>query len=226
MEQFKRAKVVMLPGKKSEICLANNKLCEVDKSTYELSHIKTQHLYIISDDEIKEGNSILNTKTGKIEKELSKDEIRLFWEKEWKVIISSTNKSLGLAQPSQQFIKKFIEEYNKSNIITYVLVEYEEDTCSRCKGEGTEIIAILGERPCLKCKGDGILSKNIKLKINPKDNTITIKKVKDSWNREELIELFHQFGSEATSKQISFNHIPFEFVADKVEIDKWIEKNL
>ena len=54
MEQFKRAQVVMLPGKKSEICLANNKLCKVDKSTYELSHIKTQHLYIISDDEIKE----------------------------------------------------------------------------------------------------------------------------------------------------------------------------
>ena len=32
-------------------------------------------------------------------------------------------------------------------------------------------------------------NKKIRLKINPKDNTITIKKIKDSWNKEEVEKL-------------------------------------
>ena len=37
--------------------------------------------------------------------------------------------------------------------------------------------------------GRGFTPSEIKPKINPKDNTITITKIKDSWNREEVIKL-------------------------------------
>ena len=79
---------------------------------------------------------------------------------------------INLPQPSQQFIQKYIEEYNnKGNIITDVLVEYEEGKSY----SGNE----------------GLIIKEW-LKINPKDNTITIKKVKDSWTREEILDDIEQ----------------------------------
>ena len=37
-----------------------------------------------------------------------------------------------------------------------------------------------------------IHEKRLRLKVNPKDNTITIKKVKDSWNREEILNDIEQ----------------------------------
>lgn len=53
-----------------------------------------------------------------------------------------------------------------------------------------------------------------RLKINPKDNTITIKEVKDSWNREEVIQLIKKFNKDCTGQPW------YEFD------DKWIEENL
>lgn len=227
MEQFKRAKMVLLPTeKKTGIFCDNN-----DKLYFSLvnkirDYAQGKHLYIISDDEIKEGDwciylglSMTYFKVIDIDGDRLYYNSREYFNKNiCKKIIATTDTSLGLPQPSQQFIEKYIEEYNKGNIITDVLVEYEEYTCPRCKGERTEIVAILGERPCLKCKGDGILSKNIKLKINPKDNTITIKKIKDSYSKIEVIELFKKHNIDICKKY----HISYiqEFT------DKWIEENL
>lgn len=70
-----------------------------------------------------------------------------------------------LPQPSQQFIEKYVEEYNKGNIITDVMVEY-----------------FLTE--------DGMDDwKHLKVE---KSNTIAIRKVKDSWNRKEVESIFMQ----------------------------------
>ena len=168
---------------------------------------KVHHLYITSDEEIKEddwyiGDNIiynLVTKTNGMNPQK---------------IISTTNPALNLPQPSKSFIDKYIEEYNAGNPITEVMVEYELDICKRCNGKGTEIVAILGECNCLKCKGKGILSDNINLKVNP-DNTINIKPIKDNWSREEVKQLcklafkYHCDNSRTTS-------LP----------DKWIEDNL
>jgi len=52
-----------------------------------------------------------------------------------------------------------------------------------------------------------------KLKVNPKDNTITIKKLKDSWNKDEVIELIYKYCKEIT-----------QCISEKDE--KWIEENL
>lgn len=210
MGQFKRVQVVMLPGKKSEICLANNKLCKVDKSTYELSHIKTQHLYIISDDEIKEGDWIVKLSDNVIIKANSQSDYRHYI---YKKIIAATDSSLlnpniniksplynilgekfkSLPQPSQQFIERYIESYNKGEVITDVLVEYQED------------------RPY---KDNEFVVFYDNVKINPKDNTITIKKIKDNWNREEVVELIKKFNKDCTGQ-------PW-FESD----ENWIEKNL
>jgi len=62
--------------------------------------------------------------------------------------------------------------------------------------------------------GEPFWNEKIELKINSKDNTITIKKVKDCWNREEVIKLIEKC---VYKKQSAW----------KVgELDKFIEENL
>ena len=106
---------------------------------------------------------------------------------------------ISLPQPSQSFIEKFIEEYNKGNVITEVMVEYWD-------------IDDYSNAPI----GQTIHS----LKVNPKDNTITICKVKDSWTREEIERKLYQAMSEAVEfhQQGSPNY--------EVLITNWIEENL
>lgn len=58
--------------------------------------------------------------------------------------------------------------------------------------------------------------KRIRPKINPKDNTITIKKLKDSWNREEVIELFKKYKDYELGKTNWHQG----------NLIKWIEENL
>ena len=93
-----------------------------------------QHLYFLSDEEIKVGDWMLH----------NLEEKPIQWNGEetnpsvygYKKIIATTDKSIilperfpsftYLPQPSQSFIEKFVEEYNKGNRITEVMVEYEE----------------------------------------------------------------------------------------------------
>ena len=89
----------------------------------------------------------------------------------YKEILSSTDVLLDLPQPSQQFIQKYIEEYNKDNIITDVLVEYEY------------------------LLNDNTVIPYWNLKVNPKDNTITIRKVKENYTKEEVIKLLEKYTS-------------------------------
>ena len=113
-----------------------------------------------------------------------------------------------LPQPSQQFIQKYIEEYNRGNIITDVLVEYE---------------LISNEEYFLNTinPDENVPYFDENLKINPKYNTITIKKAKDSYTREEVIE----FGNKVKEyckdgwKEETLHRVFFEW-------DKCIEENL
>jgi hypothetical protein len=97
-----------------------------------------------------------------------------------------------LPQPSQQFIEKYIECYNKDEIITDVLVEYNSSNDSLDYG-GVYIPS--------------------SLKINPKDNTITIKKLKESWTREEVVILLNKL-----------NHTLN--IGSDLTLEQWIEENL
>ena len=109
-------------------------------------------------------------------------------------IIATTDISLvkeyNLPEPSQSFIQKYIEEYNRGNIITDVLVEY----------------GIIYEGRSYD------LYNPDKLKVNLKNNTITIKKVKDSWNREEILNDIEQ----AIIQGLDIGQYR----------DKWIKENL
>lgn len=160
-----------------------------------------QNLYILSDDEIKEGDWYYDSEFDSIHKSSFPDGLPPFLKRRCKKIIVTTDESLGLPQPSQSFIEKYVEEYNKGNIITEVLVEYVH-LCKKCKMSMRDFGCIAD------CGKDYIKI----LKTHPKDNTITIKKVKDSWNREELITI--------VKKAVNDNNGSFKV------IDKWIEENL
>ena len=179
---------------------------------------KHQHLYIILDDKIKLFDWVYNNKENIVERITSKTELIFVLEENkenqtFKKIIATTDTSLEprnlygnsglfktiLPQPSQQFIQKFVEEYNKGNIIEDVLVEYGKEYVDEKDSYGYN-----------------------KLKINPKNNTITIKKAKDSWTREEVIELCRQAFIDGT---YAGGFGPNEKTIDS-ETEKWIEENL
>ena len=214
MNQFKSAQVIMLPTEKSNIVLIvphieyvigtkeNKPYLQGGKNwTYNKSITddseQPQHLYIISDDEIKENDWFIQTHPN-IQTLVQCDKqnvqaIKNFQSNTLKAkkIIATTasvvkklddiyygiGDTFNLPQPSQQFIEKYIESYNKGEIITDVLVEYEEDeTCQYCCGSGTT---------------HGKECHCVKLKINPKDNTITIKKLKDVFTFENMKSAFN-----------------------------------
>ena len=196
MSTFKRAKVVMLPTNEKTKHLMVYSDVEKTKGKLILNGLKNdeykeyQHLYIISDDEIKLFAWVYNNKENIVEQITSKTQLIFVLEENkenqtYNKIIATTDKTLSqtsrteIPQPSKQFIEKYIEEYNKSNIITDVLVEYESDFNS-CF--------------CTKdiCNGNNCPKK---LNINPKDNTITIKKVKEVYTKEELCQVLEKYTS-------------------------------
>ena len=182
---------------------------------------KNGHLYVLSDDEIKEGDWCYDLKNNcTLQAKSSYEGMRI------KKIIATTallkieingnrgnllpdvSFDINLPQPSQQFIQKYIEEYNKGREIKEVLVEYE---------------LISNEEYFLNTinPDDDVPYFDENLKINPKYNTITIKIVKDCYTREEVIE----FGNKVKEyckdgwKLDSLHRVFFEW-------DKWVEETL
>ena len=202
MEQFKKAKVVIKEG--------------IDPKD---STVQFWNLYIISDDEIKEGDwvvyknkMIYQNSYGEIGSVIGDED---FIRKYCKKIIATTDESLNLPQPSDSFIKKYVEGYNKGNVITDVLVEYNiyDDQCDGLS--------------CGICNCNHTTEKLIsELKINPKDNTITIKKVKDSYTREEHISNIKKFSLELGSKIHCFLKEDGTLSISIQDVNKWIEENL
>ncbi len=233
MNQFKRAQVVMLPTKKNSSNIAKSINQDIlslyNKNDDKYNQWINQHLYIISDDEIKEGDWYYNSRLKQIFQAIRNSGYSKKTD-DYK-IIATTDTSLNyetpfygmdednnFPQPSQQFIEKYIESYNAGQVITDVLVEYENNY-------DLEYYTPQGGIECCK-KID-----NWKLKINSKDNTITIKKLKDnsqhayskqlkrnktSWNREEVKSLFRNFRTDV---------LPFGQVND-FELNQWISNNL
>jgi len=177
------------------------------ENSYE-NECKTQHLYIISDKEIKEGNWFVSSKTIHKCTYIIEDTNEIMCNicdgtgfiqlgiktNKCHKIIASTNTSLNLPQLSQSFITKYIEEYNKSNIITEVMVEYDEE-------------------PTI----DGDSDKYAELHINSKDNTIIIKDAKTNWSKDEIIVLINKFAERFMP------HTDKVFV--KEAINNWINRN-
>lgn len=229
MSTLKKSQVVMLPTKVEAPSFTKNHIVKcikewtpigedliplnrlsfsVNHSEGVLNYYEAQHLYFLSDEETKgeecwHYNHIFKT----ISKEISTG---------YKKIIATTDTSLKITkeldihsiptqyiesdqsfpQPSQSFIEKFIENYNKGNIISDVMVEYKitNEDFSKTPVQVT-----------------------IDLKTDSK-NTITIKRVKELWNREEMVNKIHEF-----SKQFVANT---NTAYKQKDINDWIEQNL
>ena len=190
---------------------------------------KSVFLYILSDEEIKEGDIyVIFNQKGEIHSWHKADS---FITNEWKLkpysnyckkVIATTDPSLTidienytegtvthasyrkpLPRPSDSFIKKYCELGG----IDEVLVEYYEDGYK------------LKETEWGGWKKD-LDNYQLFLKVAP-DNTITIRSVNDSWSREEVINKIKKFNDEA---------MLIAGIASKVlnndSLDKWIEENL
>ena len=188
-----KCNVVMLPHNNIDTILTmyldvNKKPIELSKNNSKLQYHTNQHLYITSNEEIKEGDYYLKPDDNNIWIRNKNSNIITIGSKK---IIATTDElylselfpvdneihslTSRLPQPSQQFIEKYIEEYNKGNIIAEVLVEVEE------------IKHYSGSVDSLDMDDDYDYIE-YKLKLDSQ-NQITIRKVKDSWNREEVIDL-------------------------------------
>lgn len=149
---------------------------------------KPQHLYITSNDEIKEGDWVIFLDRKLLyQVEYTSQCADYNNDNDCKKIIATTNNSLRiggntgkrengisipLPQIPQQFIEYFITEYNKGNIIIKVLVEYEITPM------GKVIIEYGAEEKDVAS-----------LTLNP-DNTINIKPVKiEMYSRDKVIKL-------------------------------------
>ena len=220
---WKNSHVVMLSTQSKAVRLgqlvigAGNNLFSSRKSN-NIGSLTAYELYITSDEEIKVDdyvNDILALKTHIADEgivSISKHNNR------FKKIIATTDTSLklydsevlvsasgfsmntddiNLPQLSKHFIEKYIEEHNKGNVITKVMVEYVQVPNS-------VFIQVL-EAPY------------IQLKINS-DNTINLKPIKDSWNREEHIANIKAFAKEFVANT--------DTAYKQADIDKWIKNNL
>lgn len=231
MSTLKRVKVVMLPT--NEKAPEHDYLFLYQPSNRLVKDGFVQHLYILSDEEIKEGDwcyDKLNNKVYQASSIVIHNMKSMEYEIYLKKIIATTDKSLGLnkydqqiverwgnsknqlPQPSEGFLDVYVDFYNRGKPITEVMVEYEEEFFADSKGGfGSEkerddyVFRTGASHSCWSRKS---------LKINPKDNTITIHKCKDSWSKEEVKALALQSFLEGVDR------------ISAEDFDKWIEENL
>lgn len=202
---WKKCKIVMLPtnekAKMGDLALSKTGVLNIVKNTDWLNLYQPikQELYFLSNEKIKEGDWYYNTVRKEVmlcESKIEEESNKLFPQYAKKVI-ATTNNSLNLPFIPQSFIIKYIEEYNKGNKIQWVMVDYEEYT------ETTYKYGIDSSMYICTPKVD-------------ENNYITITKVKDSWNREEVIKLIKEYHA-------SFATYPTMNLGLR---DKWIEDNL
>jgi hypothetical protein len=219
---YKKCKIVMLPtNKKSKLVLSFkennfNQLVEPklsliqEEANYQFSNIQSQHLYIISDEEIKEGDWYMSKLHSIISKYNGIEKLPDGWKK----IIATTDFTLEIDHPfddkgdldfplpgfSQSCIEYFVKQYNKGNIITEVDVKY-----------GYTID---------KSEGPFSRSREYFLKIDD-DNNINIKPIKESWDKDEVYNMTNKVREYLKDgwKNDTINRVFYDF-------DRWFEENL
>lgn len=158
--------------------------------------MKVQHLYILSDEEIKEGDWYVLIQYKNKGYQLStqpcrSNEVQLQYKFNCKKIIATTNPELKftdyrispvpnfmeLPKISQDFIKAYIKAYNEGNTIKEVMVEYEE-----YHGINTSLTEISSYNNDAKDYG-----KDYKLRLRP-DNTIIVNRIKEKRYSREILE--------------------------------------
>lgn len=185
----KKCQILLLPIQKAnQELITSDRINLIYKNNEIFNPFKNQffELYILSDDKFDDRDWVCY-RNKEILKPRPDDSDRNYVRK----IIATTDKSLeicknikseycnnsqiigcNIPQPSRLFVVKFIEEWNKGNKITKVMVEYEEETA--------EFVGQFNRD-----------AKQIRLKVD-KNNEITITKVKDNYSIEEIINDIEQ----------------------------------
>jgi len=224
---WKPAKVVMLSTDQKATIVLNPTTSKIQYNDilhnakhYTDAGFKVFDLYIVSDEEIKEGDWCYHIGFNRVEQWTNKYQGERDISLRKKIIVT-TDVSLTdwdkierdnleatistIPQPLQSFINKYITEYNKSNVITDVMVEYiTNNFYERAIGLGYEIVP-----------------DNAILKINPSNNTINIQQIKDSYTREEVEKLMTEAywrGCDDGSDDLPSWHTK--------KIDEWIKEKL
>jgi hypothetical protein len=236
---LKRHKVAMLATNQKAnvgdyIIIRYNNVIHLVSYSKGLATNNQQHLYILSDDPIQDGDWFVKMRSFNNKPSLYKEDKKAFMNSEWLnsgdvndcfKVIASTDTQLGLPQPSKAFIQKYVELYNKGQQITEIDVEYEyvEQECNSstnwidCDSNGTDFYK------CTVCGNVGasdICIETVREGYLPKvdnNNTITIRKVKDSYSREEVVN----FAIKAF--YAGYNH---HLGAQYLEGKEWVNENL
>ena len=210
----KKYKIIKLPTKTSRFWysdITNNFI--IYESSIEQrkknKSINPQHFYILSDEKVKKGDNVLyndkkngsciyNVKSLKGYSENDKssvylDKIGYIPETFIKKVIASTDCSLNLHLIHQSYINYYIEEYNKGNVIEEVEMEF--------------VIVDFDNN-------------KVEHKIQMINNTISIKPIKDSWSREEVITLLNKYEKDTNyygrDGYYSDIDIPSEFIKENL----------
>ena len=172
-----RAKVHMLPTEQSLMCKTNGKLYFYPQENWFTRSTDTdpQHLYFTTDEEIKEGDLMMNLNGDAIYQHFGNGGDF----EQWNKIIATTDPELELPQPSQAFIKAYCEQGG----IDEVDVEYVEMiTCKLCNKS---------EEECsdnFTCEGN-MIGEDI-LKVDPIHNTITTHRIVEKMYSIDDIEAY------------------------------------
>jgi hypothetical protein len=193
-KSYQKCGVVMLPSEKAALYLDLGILRDIRNT----QHIPVgtqipQHLYFTSDEVLKTDEWCYH----KASKEIVRYPKSGFPENHAKKVVASTDKSLGLPEPSKEFIEAYVKAYNEGKAITNVLVEYLDTWTKQLREVYPESKELY--HPTLMVKSD---------------NTITIRKTKESWSREEVESLFTKF----------YKEVDVDLSGESFK--NWIEQNL
>jgi hypothetical protein len=233
---YKKCKVIMLPtdGKailglglsKQGMLIHYGNTINIENDQY----FQKQHLYILSDDEIKdndyyiEENHTFQTNCNFVRLNMNKDILKVIASTDSSLTVKDTTKEVYGKSPNkllpsipQSFIDLYVSEFNKGNKIEEVMVEYDEHIESACicdtQEKLTKCIHYGGGENCMRRFDDGkFWHKWDMLKLNS-GNTINIRLIKDSWTREEVIGMLNQVNV------LSCHKTDFD-------LEEWIESNL
>lgn len=207
---YKNCKVVMLPTNKKAnigdfiIINCNGKLdCGIkSQEPYNMSEDRV-HLYILSDDEIEVGDWFYDSTWSKEHmRPFSCNSADMKCGNQCYKIIATTNPDIDLPSPSMEFVKKYVK---LNGSINEVKVKFYERHYN------------FNDRICDEYDNNYYETKHI-LHVNSDSYTISIKKVKNNYTREEVINLLKQLKSE-------IEHLAIQNFGEKV-LNDFIKEQL